>query len=50
VAGRRYPETEWTQNLGFTNTAATVFNKDALGFLENRAMIRREQFDRDFPQ
>jgi hypothetical protein len=50
VAGRRDPETDWMQNLGITDTAASVFNKETLGFLENRAMIRREQFDRDFPQ
>ena len=44
------PATDWTQILGSPIEPQQYLNKKTLDFLENRAMIRREQFDRDFPQ
>jgi para-nitrobenzyl esterase len=43
-------QTDLTMDLGNTIQARQYLNKETLDYLEERALIRRQGFDRDFPE
>jgi para-nitrobenzyl esterase len=43
-------QTDLTQDLGVTIEARQHLNKDTLDYLEQRALVRRQGFDRDYPE
>ena len=43
-------QTDLTMDLGNPIEARQYLNRETLDYLEQRALIRRQEFDRDFPE